>query len=57
MPDHTPEHMARLTRHSAAARRAHKIARLLETAPTFTPEQVALRVQLVNRRAGSMALS
>ena len=42
MPNHSPAHMARLARESAAKRRTEKIAKLLESSPALKPEQVDL---------------
>ncbi len=39
MPDHSPQHMARLARESAAKRRADKIAQLLVSSPPLNEVQ------------------
>lgn len=36
MPNHSPEHMAMLSRESAAKRRATKLAQLIRTAPPLS---------------------
>ncbi len=41
MPNHSPDHMRRITGASAAKRRATKLARLIETSPPLHCEQVA----------------
>lgn len=41
MPDHSPDHMARLARASAAQRRADKVARLIASAPLLSEAQAA----------------
>ena len=41
MPNHSPDHMRRITGASAAKRRATKLARLIETSPPLHREQVA----------------
>lgn len=51
MPNHSPEHMQRITSASAAQRRAEKIARLIENAPPLTPDQRD-RLALLLRGAG-----
>ena len=47
MPNHTPEHMARLTQQSAAQRRADKIARLLLSSPPLSEAQVRRLLELL----------
>ncbi len=41
MPNHSPDHMRRITGASAAKRRATKLTRLIETSPPLHHEQVA----------------
>ncbi len=53
MPDHSPGHMARLTRESAAQRRADKIARLLISAPLLSEAQVRRLQALLEARVAA----
>ncbi|MGI8722599.1 MAG: hypothetical protein ACR2JG_10255 [Geodermatophilaceae bacterium] len=53
MPDHSPAHMARLTRESAAQRRADKIARLLISAPLLSEAQVRRLQTLLEARVAA----
>lgn len=39
MPNHSPEHLRRITDESRAARRTTKIAQLIKTSPPLHPEQ------------------
>lgn len=50
MPDHSPEHMRRLSGVSASRRRAVKIARLIESAPPLEADQVAYLCALLQAR-------
>lgn len=50
MPNHTPDHMARLARASAAQRRADKVARLIVSAPPFSEAQAARLRSLLEER-------
>lgn len=53
MPNHSPQHMARLSQESAAQRRADKLAPLLTSAPVFNEAQGArLRALLETRITG-----
>ncbi len=49
--NHSPAHMARLSKESAAKRRTEKIAKLLESSPALKPEQVDLLRGLLTARA------
>ncbi len=52
MPNHSPEHMARLSKESASQRRADKLARLIATCPPLSEAQASrLRVLLESRVA------
>ncbi len=55
MPDHSPEHMARLSRESASKRRAAKLARLIRTSPPIATAQAAQLHQLLQERTGNPA--
>jgi hypothetical protein len=50
MPNHSPEHLERITRVSASRRRAEKIARLISTAPPMDAQLVADLVALLDSR-------
>lgn len=50
MPNHSPEHMRRLSGVSASRRRADKIARLIESAPPIEADQVTYLCALLNAR-------
>lgn len=53
MPDHSPTHMVRLTRESAAQRRAEKIARLVISAPLLSEAQVRRLQALLEARVAA----
>ncbi len=53
MPNHSQEHMRRLSGVSASRRRAAKIARLIETAPPLEGEQVLRLCALLNARVAA----
>ncbi len=55
MPDHSPEHMARLARESAAKRRADKLARLITSAPRLSEAQARRLHALIDTRAAGGA--
>ena len=57
MPDHTPEHMARLSKESAAKRRTDKIARLIESSPVLSAEQASRLNGLISARVASVRRS
>lgn len=50
MPNHTPEHMQRLTEASATKRRTKKISELIQTAPPIPPDQGEELRDLVQER-------
>ncbi len=50
MPNHSPEHLQRLTQASASSRRAAKIARLIQTAPRLDPAHVTQLAVLLRAR-------
>jgi len=51
MPNHSPDHMRRITSASAATRRAAKIARLIATCPPLTDVKAAELQALLAERA------
>lgn len=53
MPNHTPQHMRRLSRESAAKRRASQLARLITTCPPLTEVQVAALHALLDERVAT----
>ncbi len=53
MPDHSPDHMRRLSGLSASRRRAAKIARLIETSPPLERDQVLRLCTLLNGRVAA----
>ena len=56
MPNHSPEHMARLREESAAKRRADKLARLIASSPRLSEVQARrLHALLESRAAGGAA--
>jgi hypothetical protein len=53
MPDHSPQHMARLSQASAAQRRADKLARLILTSPLLSEAQGRRLQSLLEARVAS----
>ncbi len=51
MPDHSPEHMARLAQASAAQRRTDKLARLIASSPQLSEAQARRLHALIKARA------
>lgn len=51
MPDHTARHLSEMAKKSAAARRADLIARLIESAPPLSAEQVDRLRALLHQRS------
>ncbi len=56
MPDHSPQHMARLSQASAATRRADKLARLIASSPLLTKAQAERLQALLESRIDSGAV-
>ncbi len=52
MPNHSPEHMARLARESAAQRRTDKLARLIASSPSLSTAQADRLRLLLDKRVG-----